>query len=191
MAIDKILVERSKGECELSNEKSDALFAFTVAPKNDLPEHQVVVSQSVYDKLQSEDYTDENYWRFLTGSIWSEVPAVQVLSYKLLDKLSAQDWAKEALENAYLEEYLLSWANAEKNAEANKVVHKDAYGTVLQTGDSINLTENLNVKGTNFIAPKGTKVIKIRLVHDNEEQIEGKVNGNTIVILTKFVRKCV
>ncbi len=189
MAIDKTLVERSKGECELSNEKSDALFAFTVAPKNDLPEHQVVVSKEVLDKLQSEDYADGNFWRFLTGSIWSEVPAVQVLSYKLLDKLNAHDWAKEALENAYLDDELLSWANAEKNAEANKVVHKDAYGTVLQTGDSINLTENLNVKGTNFIAPKGTKVVKIRLVPDNEEQIEGKVNGNTIVILTKFVRK--
>jgi protein PhnA len=39
------------------------------------------------------------------------------------------------------------------------------------------------------MAPKGTIVKKIKLVHDNTEQIEGKVNEQTIVILTKFVKK--
>jgi protein PhnA len=51
------------------------------------------------------------------------------------------------------------------------------------------LTQGLNVKGANFMAPKGTVVRKIRLVPDNTDQIEGKVNEQTIVILTKFVRK--
>ena len=51
------------------------------------------------------------------------------------------------------------------------------------------LTQVLNVKGANFMAPKGTIVKKIKLVHDNTEQIEGKVNEQTIVILTKFVKK--
>ncbi len=60
---------------------------------------------------------------------------------------------------------------------------------VLEAGDTVLLTENLNVKGANFIAPKGTKVPKIRLVPDNAEQIEGKIEGSTIVILTKYVRK--
>jgi protein PhnA len=35
----------------------------------------------------------------------------------------------------------------------------------------------------------GTVVRNIRLVEDNPEQIEGKVNGSQIVILTKYVRK--
>jgi uncharacterized Zn ribbon protein len=39
------------------------------------------------------------------------------------------------------------------------------------------------------LQPKGTIVKKIHLVADNPEQIEGKVNEQTIVILTKFVRK--
>ena len=34
-----------------------------------------------------------------------------------------------------------------------------------------------------------TVVKKIKLVHDNTEQIEGKINDQTIVILTKFVKK--
>ena len=51
------------------------------------------------------------------------------------------------------------------------------------------LTQALNVKGTNFTASKGTVVKKIKLVSDNAEQVEGKINEQTIVILCKFVKK--
>ena len=60
---------------------------------------------------------------------------------------------------------------------------------MLNNGDTVVLTQQLNVKGASFMAPKGTIVRKIRLVPDNAEQIEGKINDQTIVILTKFVRK--
>ncbi|NCW12103.1 MAG: PhnA protein, partial [Chitinophagia bacterium] len=68
-------------------------------------------------------------------------------------------------------------------------LHRDCNGQQLQNGDTVVLTQVLNVKGANFMAPKGTVVRKIRLVPDNHEQIEGKVNEQTIVILTKYVRK--
>ena len=68
-------------------------------------------------------------------------------------------------------------------------LHVDSNGTELLNGDTVVLTQGLNVKGANFMAPKGTIVRKIHLVPDNHEQIEGKVNEQTIVILTKFVRK--
>jgi protein PhnA len=47
----------------------------------------------------------------------------------------------------------------------------------------------LDVKGANFTAKRGTAVRNIRLVHDNPEQIEGKINGQGIVILTQYVKK--
>jgi len=185
----KRLQERSNNACELC-EGREQLVAYSVPPKTDaLIENQVVLCGSCQERIQSNDYSDSNYFRFLTGSIWSETPSVQVLSYKILSKLLHIDWAAETLENAYLDDGNLEWAKAEETAEANRTVHKDAYGTELTTGDNILLTQNLNVKGTNFIAPKGTKVNKIRLVHDNEEHIEGKVNGKTIIILTKYVKK--
>ena len=124
-------------------------------------------------------------------AIWSETQAVQALSYKILSKLKTQDWALETLDTVFLEEEIIEWANAEDNLEASKIIHKDSYGVVLETGDTVILTQNLNVKGANFIAPKGTTVRKIRLVQDNAEQIEGKIEGDTIVILTKYVRKSV
>lgn len=39
------------------------------------------------------------------------------------------------------------------------------------------------------MASKGTQVIKIRLVADNVEQVESKINSDTIVILTRFLKK--
>jgi protein PhnA len=45
------------------------------------------------------------------------------------------------------------------------------------------------VKGTSLNAKMGTIVKNIRLVEENTEQIEGKIEGQTIVILTKYVRK--
>ncbi len=45
------------------------------------------------------------------------------------------------------------------------------------------------VKGANFTAKRGTVVRGISLVADNQEHIEGRVNGQQIVILTKFVKK--
>ena len=36
---------------------------------------------------------------------------------------------------------------------------------------------------------KGTVVKRIKLVHDNTDHIEGKVNEQVIVILTKYTKK--
>ncbi|MGE8379306.1 MAG: PhnA domain-containing protein, partial [Sphingobacterium sp.] len=55
--------------------------------------------------------------------------------------------------------------------------------------DTVVLTKTLDVKGSSLKATLGTVVKNIRLVADNIEQIEGKIEGQTIVILTKYLRK--
>jgi len=183
------LKERAGNTCELCG-NTENLTDYTVSPKeNDSIDHQVLVCSTCSDAIQSNDYSNSNHWRALTGSIWSEIPAVQAMSYRLLNHMKSQDWAQETLESVYLDESIIDWALAEERAAASVLIHKDAYGNVLQAGDNVVLIENLNVKGTSYIAPKGTQVKKIRLVHDNEEQIEGKINNDTIVILTKFLKK--
>ncbi len=192
MAINPQLQSRSNNTCELCSTGNTEFQAYAVPPRNaDSIDNVVALCPDCYGKITQSDYSDANYWRCLTGSIWSEVPAVQALSYKLLGKLSAEEWASETIESVALDEAVILWANAEDEMEASKVVHKDSFGVVLATGDNIILTQNLNIKGANFIASKGTMVRKIRLVPDNEEQIEGKIEGHTIVILTKYVRKAV
>lgn len=192
MSITTPLLERSGNVCELCAQPEEYLQAYTVPPKTeDIAENQVVLCAYCYNQITTDTYSNTHHWRCLEGSIWSEVPAVQVLSYKILGKLSSEEWARDAKDSVYLDDSLISWANAEDELEAAKVIHKDSYGVVLEAGDTVILTQNLNVKGTNYIAPKGTVVRKIKLVHENAEQIEGKINGDTIVILTKFVRKSV
>jgi protein PhnA len=51
------------------------------------------------------------------------------------------------------------------------------------------LTQALNAKGVSFTAARGTIVKKIRMVPANTGQIEGRINDQTILILTKFVKK--
>ncbi|GAA0559010.1 PhnA domain-containing protein [Chitinophaga japonensis] len=58
--------------------------------------------------------------------------------------------------------------------------------TLAYAWDTVVLPQGWNVKGASFMAPKGTIVRKIRLVPDNTEQIEGKINEQTIVILTRY-----
>jgi protein PhnA len=54
-------------------------------------------------------------WRFLTQSLWSELPAVQVLAVRLLRRQAdSQDWARESLEDAWLDPVIEEWAAQEK-----------------------------------------------------------------------------
>ena len=62
-------------------------------------------------------------------------------------------------------------------------------GAILETGDTVTLIKDLDVKGANFVAKRGTAVRGIALVAYNPEHIEGRVNGTRIVILTQYVRK--
>ncbi|HMI04588.1 MAG TPA: alkylphosphonate utilization protein, partial [Pedobacter sp.] len=67
--------------------------------------------------------------------------------------------------------------------------HKDTNNNVVENGDTVVLVKTLDVKGSSLSAKLGTVVKNIKLVDDNKEQIEGRIEGQLIVILTKFVRK--
>lgn len=184
------LRSRCNSACEWCSSTTEPLQPYLVPTRTEeKDENAVVLCPTCFDHIQKQDFADADYFYFLTGSIWSDVPAVKVLSYKVLSKLTNNEWAKDALDNAFLTESEQAWADSEDEARTDQVIHKDAYGMVLESGDTVFLIESLPVKGANFTAAKGTKVPKIRLVPDNAAQIEGKIEGMTIVILTKYVRK--
>ena len=184
MSLPENLRARSGGTCELCMSEN-AIHAFTVSPKEkDVPGNEVAICSVCMDQIQHQ--TDPLHWRCLEGSIWNTEASVQALSYRILYSLKEYSWAQEILQSVDLDEDVVNWA-----MDAFKVedVYRDSYGVELLNGDTVILTQGLNVKGANFMAPKGTIVRKIRLVPENSEQIEGKINDQTIVILTKFVRK--
>jgi len=91
----------------------------------------------------------------------------------------------------YLDENMLAWARVteEDSNDEGSVKYVDSNGALLAAGDTVTLIKDLNVKGAGFTAKRGTAVRGISLVSDNPEQIEGRVEGQQIVILTKFVKK--
>ena len=119
--------------------------------------------------------------------MWSEHPVVQVLAWRMLDRLKDQDWARDLLDTMYMEESTVNWAKA--GSPVVSVVHRDSNGAVLEAGDTVVLVKDLPVKGAGFTAKRGTAVRGISLVADNAEHIEGRVEGQRIVILTEFVKK--
>ena len=184
MNLPQSLIDRSDGKCELCS-ATDGLNVHPVAPRTEEAD-SIVLCLKCNSEITNESDLDVDHWRCLNEAMWSEVPAVKVLSYRLLDRLSAQDWAMDLKNMMYLEEELQEWA---ENTGDSKVIHKDANGHVLTAGDSVVLIKDLNVKGANFTAKRGTAVRRIRLVPDNANHIEGKVEGQQIVILTQYVKK--
>ena len=91
----------------------------------------------------------------------------------------------------YLSDEELAWAKSYGDGidEEDRVIHKDANGAVLAAGDTVSLVKDLNVKGGGFTAKRGTSVRNITLDPNNSEYIEGKVEGQKIVILTQYVKK--
>ncbi|TFF34591.1 PhnA domain-containing protein [Mucilaginibacter psychrotolerans] len=175
--------------CELCRSASQ-LAVYQVPPAG-YAANEINVCPACLAELAKTDKPDSRYWRFLAEAMWSDVPAVQVLSWRILSLLNDEDWAAACLDMLYLDDEQLAWAKAGFTVETAEPaeVHRDSLGNELQSGDTVVLTRSLDVKGSSLNAKMGTVVKNIRLVGDNTEQIEGKIDGQTIVILTKYLRR--
>jgi protein PhnA len=179
------LVERCDGKCEMCNSDNE-IREYIVPPKTgDHIDEMVVLCATCMTQVEQPDAVDANHWRCLNESMWSTVPAVQVLSYRMLENLNSNEWASALLSTIYLDDETLEWAQFNNSG----TVHKDSNGQVLEKGDAVILIKDLDVKGANFAAKRGTVVKNIHLIETNADQIEGRVNDQVIVILTKYVRK--
>jgi len=192
MKLENIVKERSGGVCEISGEAANLNFYEVQPASGNEPEKLILISDKALAQIEKREEPDSNYWeRHLPASMWSEVPGVQVVSWRMLNRFRNESWAADALDMMYLDDETLEWAKASGDHMGDGTVklHKDSNGNILQNGDTVTLIKDLDVKGSSITAKIGTAVRNIRLVHDNVEQIEGKVEGQSIVILTKFVKK--
>jgi len=187
MSTEQELRTRAGDACELCSANDD-LAVFGVEPSDGSADQSILVCATCFEQIADESKTDANHWRCLNDSMWSQVPAVQVMAWRLLNRLKAEGWPQDLLDMMYLDDDVGAWAEAGA-AREDEVKHIDSNGVVLQAGDTVVLIKDLDVKGSSLTAKRGTAVRNIRLVHDNAEHIEGRVEGQQIVILTKFVKK--
>ncbi len=178
------LQNRADNQCELCAAATD-LAPFPVGPTPDGTAMTAALLCPICS-AQIEGEMDANHWRCLSTSMWSEHAPVQVLAWRMLDRLKDEAWARDLSDMLYLDDETLAWAKAGAIRES---MHKDSNGAPLAAGDTIVLIKDLPVKGGGFTAKRGTAVRGISLVEDNPAHIEGRVEGQRIVILTEFVKK--
>ena len=191
MSILQTLQDRSNNICELCA-STDSLKSYLIPPSlNENVDNSLLVCSTCLDQIERNSDMDPNHWRCLNDSMWSEFVAVQIMAWRMLQRLRGEGWPKDLLDMMYLDDEALALARAtgEHEDEDSKIVHRDSNGAVLSAGDSVVLIKDLKVKGSSMVAKQGTAVRNIRLDNENSEYIEGKVDGQNIVIITKFVKK--
>lgn len=188
MSVLETLQTRSDNSCELCGATSD-LDVYEVTPSDSSAEQSVYLCSTCQGQIEDPSTIDADHWRCLNDSMWSEVPAVQVMAYRMLHTLRDEGWPQDLLDMMYLEDDVKAWAEAGIVEEsADTVIHRDSNGTVLQEGDTVTLIKDLDVKGAGFTAKRGTIVKNIRLT-DDPKLIEGKINGSQIVLVAAFMKK--
>ena len=179
MSLEKEIQARSNGSCEMC-EQAEATTIYSVPHSSSADiDGSVHVCDKCLAQVNITEELEANYWAaFLPNTMWSAVPAVQVVAWRMLEIL-------------YLDEDNLEWAKAtgEHLTDIEDTLHRDCNGELLLMGDSVSLIKDLDVKGSSFNAKMGTAVRNIRPDPSDPTHIEGKIDGQTIMILTKFVRK--
>lgn len=186
MSIENELMTRAQSACELCK-STDNLSIYEVSPSDGTSDQAILVCDNCKVQLENDNNIDVNHWHCLNDSMWSPTPAVQVVAYRILNKIAKEGWPQDLLDMMYLEDDVKKWAEEGLSNEST-VITKDSNGAILNAGDSVTLIKDLDVKGANFTAKRGTVVRSIHLT-DDPELIEGKINGTKIVLKTCFMKK--
>lgn len=81
------------------------------------------------------------------------------------------------------------WPMTAVEESVRERIVRDAFGTVLQDGDSVTVIKDLKVKGASSPIKVGTKVRNIRLV-DGDHDIDCKIDGfGAMQLKSEFVKK--
>jgi protein PhnA len=102
----KDLVRRSRSKCELCEADGVKLTVFEVPPESDVvsAEQCLFICDTCREQIEKPKRMKADHWRCLNNAIWSEIPAVQIMSARMLKRLTSEHWAVELLEQAYFDE---------------------------------------------------------------------------------------
>lgn len=109
----KELVRRSRSKCELCDCSGEKLHILEVPHDGEFTDadHCVFICEACREQVCNPKKLDADHWRCLNNSIWSEVPAVQVMATRMLRRVAKEEyWAKELLDQTYLDADLELWA---------------------------------------------------------------------------------
>lgn len=112
----KDLTRRAGSKCELCETSGIKLQIHEVPPVPTEPDLDGCIficttCKADIDQLGRKSATGLNsdHWRCLTTRVWSEVPAIQVMSVHLMKQLGHTDWAPDLLDSLYLAPEIEEW----------------------------------------------------------------------------------
>ncbi|WP_024786668.1 MULTISPECIES: PhnA domain-containing protein [unclassified Lebetimonas] len=160
---EKEIFNRANNKCELC--ESDNNLSIYEVFKSDNNDGYVVLCETCRNQIESENY-DESHFNCLNNAMWSEVPAVKILSYKILNILGRNDLTD------------MMYLTDEEMAIANKKEEKilDANGNELKNGDNVTVIKDLDVKGAGKTIKRGTVIKNIRMC-DVPGHVSCRVDG--------------
>ncbi|MDF7797841.1 hypothetical protein P4C99_00085 [Pontiellaceae bacterium B1224] len=111
----KDLVRRSRSHCELCDKHGVKLDVYELLPLEEEPYVNgcIFICEGCRKQIENPKKIIPSMWRCLNNSLYSEVPAVQVMAFRMLHRLAEkkEHWAEELIEHAYLDPELEEWAN--------------------------------------------------------------------------------
>ncbi len=111
----KPLARRSGSKCELCGAAGVSLEIFEVPPVKAEPDQErcVFLCNICSGSIAAVRKKSTDHWRCLNEKVWSDIPAVKILSVMILREISGrQSWAGELLEDVYLDDDEETWAAA-------------------------------------------------------------------------------
>ena len=114
-ALGKDLARRAKSKCELTGAAGVPLRPYEVPPVGEDPdlERTLLVSEACIEVLEHPNRLKGREWQCLAEVVWSEMPAVQVVAWRMLNELAGrEDWAREVIEEIFLDEEVEAWAKS-------------------------------------------------------------------------------
>src|SRR5210317_914924 len=130
MPIEQELQQRSGSQCELCTSTQN-LSVYEVPPTQNIgADGFAYACKTCLDQIEESVPMDMNHWRCLNDCMWSDVPAVKVLSWRMLDRIKMEGWPQDLLDMLFLEDETLKWARALSLSPSLK--HMDSNGSVLE-----------------------------------------------------------
>jgi len=113
--IGKDLARRAKSKCELTGAAGVPLRPYEVPPVAAEPDldRTLLVSEACHEVLEYPKRLAGRGWQCLAEVVWSELPAVQVVAWRMLNELAKrEDWAREVLDGVFLDDDVETWAKS-------------------------------------------------------------------------------
>ena len=95
MNLENELRERSGSVCELCG-GTNALQVYPVPPASVEVDKNILLCKTCLDQVQDFSKLDANHFRCLNNTMWSTVPGVQVMAWRILYALRSEGCAVEA-----------------------------------------------------------------------------------------------